>query len=216
MLEYKVLPFIITNYDEISVIQNAVNTVIINDAEMIEFFNKIDFNSEHKLSYDNLCETFKDKKDNAIEFLINNLLIQKVKTKIIEYEKVVIISNDEVFINSMKFNSNGHYEKIICEILPDDLRKFKINNINNMYIIFLNPFNLKYYIELVNIIKEKNVLSRFAFYYNNRIFISNYYKKEWYNPCPLCFFGNIESSLRGRGRALNTISFEKHLIVAYS
>ena len=214
-MDYRVFPFLITNYEEMSVIQNYKNIVIIKDIEMINFFNWIDSNEIYKVSIDQINELFNDRTEQAIEFMRNNYLMDKIRPKIINFENIRVISNDETFINSMKFNSIGHNEKFIYELLPRDFHEFEVNNILDLYIFFLNPFNYKYYTELVNIIKENNVLSRFSFYYNNSIFLSNYYKKEWYNPCPLCFFGNVESSLRGKSKVLNTVSFQTLLDLIY-
>lgn len=214
-MDYRVFPFLITNYEEMSVIQNYKNIVIIKDIEMINFYNWIDSNEIYKVSTDQINEIFNERTEQAIEFMLNNYLIDKIKPKIINFENVRIVSNDEVFINSMKFNSIGHNEKFIYELSPRDFCEFEVNNLLDLYIFFLNPFNYKYYARLVNIIKENNVLSRFSFYYNNSIFLSNYYKKEWYNPCPLCFFGNVESSLRGKSKILNTVSFQILLDLIY-
>ena len=214
-MDYRVFPFLITNYEEMSVIQNYKNIVIIKDIEMINFFNWVDSNEIYKVSIDQINELFNERTEQAIEFMRNNYLIDKIKPKIINFENIRVISNDETFINSMKFNSIGHNEKFIYELLPRDFREFEVNNLLDLYIFFLNPFNYKYYTELVNIIKDNNVLSRFSFYYNNSIFLSNYYKKEWYNPCPLCFFGNVESSLRGKSKVLNTVSFQTLLDLIY-
>ncbi len=214
-MDYRVFPFLITNYEEMSVIQNYKNIVIIKDIEMINFFNWVDSNEIYKVSIDQINELFNERTEQAIEFMRNNYLIDKIRPKIINFENIRVISNDETFINSMKFNSIGHNEKFIYELLPRDFREFEVNNLLDLYIFFLNPFNYKYYTELVNIIKDNNVLSRFSFYYNNSIFLSNYYKKEWYNPCPLCFFGNVESSLRGKSKVLNTVSFQTLLDLIY-
>lgn len=214
-MDYRVFPFLITNYEEVSVIQNYKNIVIIKDIEMINFFNWVDSNEIYKVSIDQINEIFNERTEQAIEFMRNNYLIDKIRPKIINFENIRVISNDETFINSMKFNSIGHKEKFIYELLPRDFHEFEVNNLLDLYIFFLNPFNFKYYTELVNIIKENNVLSRFSFFYNNNIFLSNYYKKEWYNPCPLCFFGNVESSLRGKSKVLNTVSFQTLLDLIY-
>ena len=214
-LKYKVFPFLITDYEKISVVQNSQNTVIIKDPQMIYFFDWVDSSGIYQVSTDQLNEIFTDRTDKAIEFMKQNFLLGDIKQKIIKFENVTVVSNDKVFMDSMKFNSKGHLDKFIFEVLPRDFHQFKINNSQNLYIFFLNPFNYKYYIELVNIIRDNNILSRFGFYYDHSIFLSNYYKKEWYNPCPLCFFGNIESSLRAKSKVLNTVSFQTLLDLIY-
>lgn len=214
-MEYKVFPFIITNYKENSVIQNALNIVIIKDTQMINFFNYIDTNAEYNINTEQLRKLYKDRVDEAIEFMKINRLIDEVHPKNIKYKDITVVSNDEIFINSMRFNTIGLNEKFIFEFLPENNDKFKINYPDNLYIFFLNPFNYKYYVELVNVIRDNNILSRFGFFYNQSIYLSNYYKKEWNNPCPLCFFGNIEATLRGKSKAYNTVSFQTILDIVY-
>lgn len=212
---FKIHPFIITNYDDMSVIQNSLSTVVLKNAEMINFFNWADSNAEYNVSLEKLNSFFKDETDTAIEFMKANKLIGITVSKNINFENVVIVSNDKTFLNSMKFNACGHFENFIYEDLPDNFNEFKINNPDDLYIFFLNPFNYKYYSELVSIVKEHNTLCRFAFYYNHSIFLSNYYKKEWGTPCPLCFFGNLEASLRGKSKELSTVSFQTLLDLVY-
>ncbi|MBU3228910.1 McbB family protein [Clostridium algidicarnis] len=214
-MEYKVFPFIITNYEKTSVIQNSLNTVIVKDEQMICFFNWVDSNSVYNVSKDHLIRIFKEETCEAIEFMKFNHLIDEVNEKNIKFKNVTVVSNDEVFINSVKFNSDGHSEKFIYELLPMDFNEFKITNPQNLYLFFLNPFNYKYYSELVNVIRNNNILSRFGFYYNHSLLLSNYYKKEWCNPCPLCFFGNIESSLRGMYKGSTAVSFLTLLDLIY-
>lgn len=214
-MEYRIFPFLITNCEEISVIQNSQSTVILKKSEMIDFFNWIDSSGVYEVSMKQLNEIFNEQTEKAIEFMQRNNLIGEIKQKIISYEDITVVSNDEIFIKSMKFNSKGHNENFIYELLPRDFHDFKINNLQSLYIFFLNPFHYKYYTELINIIRDNNILSRFGFYYEHRIFLSNYYKQEWYNPCPLCFFGNVESSLRGNSKLLNTVSFQNLLDLIY-
>lgn len=214
-MEYKIFPFIITDCEEYSVIQNAKNTVILKDSLMISFFHWVEKNVEYNINKVQLSEFFKEEVDEAILFMKNNSLLNDVILINMEFEKITVVSNDKIFKDSMKFNSIGRDENITYELLPKDINDFHINNTEDLYIFFLNPFNYRHYIELVNFVKECNVVSRFAFYYNHSIFLSNYYKKEWYNPCPICFFGNVESSLRGASKASNTVSFQTLLDLIY-
>lgn len=212
---FKIYPFIITNYDDMSVLQNSINTVILKNKDMIDFFNWVDAKAEYEVSIQKISGFFNEITDDAIEFMKSNNLIEIITPKKISFKNVVVVSNDVTFLNSIKFNSGGHRENFIYEELQDNLSDYKIKGNDDLYIFFLNPFNYKRFTELVNIVRNNNVLCRFAFYYNYNIFLSNYYKKDWVNPCPLCFFGNLESSLRGKYSALNTVSFQTLLDLIY-
>lgn len=62
----------------------------------------------------------------------------------------------------------------------------------------MNPFNLKEYISINQKMSSfNNIIVKNIFYYNNKIYLTNFYKKSWRNPCPLCFFSNLESHLKG-------------------
>lgn len=212
---YRIFPFIITDCEEYSVIQNAKNTVILKDSLMISFFHWVEKDVQYNISKEQLREFFNEEVDEAIRFMKNNSLLSDANSINMEFEKITVVSNDKTFIDSMRFNAIGRDENITYELLPNDISDFHVNNTEDLYIFFLNPFNYRHYSELVNIVKEYNIVSRFGFYYNHSIFLSNYYKKEWYNPCPMCFFGNVESSLRGMSKASNTTSFQTLLDLIY-
>ena len=84
----------------------------------------------------------------------------------------------------------------------------------DVLIVFLNPFDLKTMNELTEEIKKKNLLVKFIFAYNNKIYFSNFYKKSWCNPCPMCFFYELESQLRGENSE-DQISFQTMIDVLY-
>lgn len=62
-----------------------------------------------------------------------------------------------------------------------------------LFIVFLKVFNFKEYENIVNIVKEKNVVIKIIFSYNYYIYFLNFYKREWYNLCLICFFFELES-----------------------
>ncbi|EJH6411503.1 McbB family protein, partial [Enterococcus faecalis] len=68
---------------------------------------------------------------------------------------------------------------------------------------------------IVNIAKEKNVVVKIIFSYNHHIYFSNFYKREWYNPCPICFFSELESQLRGEITS-DTANFQTIIDLLYT
>ena len=110
-------------------------------------------------------------------------------------KRMVILSNDDKFISSAKYNLSEN--KIKISFVPmSSLKEFKFSK-EDIVVVFLNPFELQDLEKLVNVMQSKNVICKFIFSYNNKIYFSNFYKKDWSNPCPLCFFYEIESRLRG-------------------
>ena len=80
--------------------------------------------------------------------------------------------------------------------------------------IFLNPFNLEKYIEVCNQLIETKMTLRTSFFYNHSIYISNLYKKGWYNPCPKCFFYALETQLRAS--ISSSINFQTMMDLIYT
>ena len=64
--------------------------------------------------------------------------------------------------------------------------------------------------------RNKQVKLCFSFVYNSKIYISNLYQKDWYNPCPKCFFANIESNLRAYAQYEDGYSFQTIVDIIYS
>ena len=85
----------------------------------------------------------------------------------------------------------------------------------DLLIVFFNPFNLDKMNQIDLFAKKKNILVKFIFPYNNKIYFTNFYKKSWYNPCPMCFFYMLESQLRGETEE-NNINFQTLLDLLYA
>lgn len=212
---FKILPYIITAIDDYAVIQNAQNTVVVKSIPLIEFFKKYDSETHLYFSKEDLKMIFIDEADIIIKFMIDNKLLRLESPRNISYKKVIFCSNDSTFIESAKFNLNSRdtvmefislNELIECELLPDA---------DSLYIVFLNPFNINVLSKVVDSLNCMNALMKVGFYYNNMIYASNYYKREWNNPCPKCFFSNLEGTLRGRSKGTKTVSFATLMDLIY-
>ena len=85
-----------------------------------------------------------------------------------------------------------------------------------LYFIIQNPFD---YIDFVNItdnLRELQAYTVVCFAYNSTLYMSNLYKKEWYNPCPKCFFSNIETSLRAKSKVTANATFQTIVYLIYN
>lgn len=210
---YKLLPYIISKFEDKQVIQNCENTVILKNKEISDFFIMSELESKNDYIYEELESVFKHETEDILKFLLDNKLIVKLHEIDMLYKGVKFISNDDTFINSIEFNSKGvDYDVIIKKI---DNFMFDIKP-EYLHIIFLNPFNYSTMIKINERLRESNVIYRIAFYYQHRIYISNYHMRDWHNPCPLCFYANLESNLRGKSKVMNTVSFQTMLDLIYS
>lgn len=210
------MPFLITELDENIVLQNVHNIYIIKDKAMIELIKYLDENGVQIIDKELLDRFFIDKIDAATKFLVGNKIIEKVKAKAINYDKVRIFSNDNIISKSIEFNSSGIQKKILLheinDISDDSIHEMK----EDLCVLILNPFNYHLMTSLISKFQKENILVRVCFYYNNKFYLSNYYKREWYNPCPLCFFAHLESCLRSESKHYNTTSFQTILDLIYS
>ena len=140
-LRYKVIPFLITNYDDISVVQNSDDLAILNDKNMINFFNWCDENAVYEVNEEQIEMFLKDKVTNAIEFMMENNLIYLIKDRLIDYNNIVIYSNDDTFLKSIEFNADGYDGDILYKRLLLDHTNMESLDKDNLYIVFLNPFS---------------------------------------------------------------------------
>ena len=215
-MDYKIYPFLIHDFEDNKVIiQNMKNIVLLHDKDMIEFFKYLDEYSYQSLNKTLLNKYFGDEIEKALQFLTNNQLIFDVKKNKIIYEKINIFSNNKCIIDSLNYNLNGSEKTINYHQsnLYDLIKLDYSNKKKDLNIFLLNPFNYKNFVELYLILKESNIMFQVIFYYNNFFYLSNYYKSEWKNPCPCCFFSKIESELRAESQmGINTFQTIMDLI----
>jgi McbB family protein len=215
-MKYKIYPFLLHNFEDNQlVVQNMKNIVLLHHKDMIEFFYELDKYSYQSLNTVLLSKYFGKKTNDALQFLIDNQLIFEEKNHSLIYKTVNIFSNDECINKSLKFNLEGSEKKInFFQVDIYDMLKLDYSNKSeDLNIFILNPFNYKEIVELTSYLKKVNLMFQMIFYYNNYFYISNYYKEEWMNPCPCCFFSKIESELRAESQmGINTFQTIMDLI----
>lgn len=211
---YKVEPFIWYDIDEKKTIFQTRNaTVIITNKDIRDFLVILE---ERKiLSIDEtILKKYFDKMDykEIVNFLVAQKILRREEERKVCIKRVIILSNDIKFNKSIELNISDIRDFLFVN--KEQLKEFKVEK-NDFLIVFLNPFELKEMEKIVEIVKNKDVMCKFAFSYNNKIYISNFYKKSWYNPCPLCFFYEIESQLRGE-QGENNINFQTIIDLLYA
>ncbi len=216
---YRIAPFIIARLDEYSVVQNNLNITILTDERMVRFFLFLDEHKDYNVSSQMLGHYFGDDIDPATKFLLDNKLMEKVIEKNTQFNNVQIFSNDAIALESIKNNSLGVAYALQQNSLIDydGFQDCCWNGKeNDLFIFFLNPFNLKALAQITEKVRQHNLLSRMVFSYNNMVYFSNYYKREWYNPCPQCFFSHLESSLRCASKLQSGASFQTIMDLIYN
>lgn len=207
---YKVNSYLINSFNDSCVIQTGTSTTVVQNQQLVEFLFYIENKKIKSLTDSDLEREFSDSKDIVVEFLLGNDILKMVKEPFFKYDKVWVISNDDIFNNL--FNKFGNSVMPNIEILEDD--DFSKIKSNDMIVLFFNPFHLEKYINLMDSIKEKEAIIKTVFYYNHSIYVSNYYKKDWRNPCPKCFFYSLETQLRGT-LSSNELNFQTIIDIIY-
>lgn len=212
---YKVPPFIISSYDDFSVVQNSKSTVLIKDSTIAQYFKNVEESKKDIFKFNELLEIFEGKVGIVIDFCLKNNLIEYYEEVDLEYNDLFILSNDSSFIDSCIFNLDQivnskflNYDKYGVMEMPEIPEK-------SLVTIFLNPFTYNDFLEISNKLSKDDITFRIAFYYEHRIYITNYYKKTWYNPCPICFFSNLRSALSSYSNVSGSLSFQNLLELIY-
>lgn len=182
------------------VIQTKNNIVITENKKIYDFLIYLEENKIFKLSESFIIEYFKELPENEIKKLFDFFLINKIISfshdMLIDFEKINLISNSEKF-NIVFESFFNNYIDVCCYDL-EKINDIEVEN-NNINIVFMNPFNYKKFVNIVDITFEKKILTKYIIYYNYSIYILNFNSKKINNPCPKCFFLNLESSIRNIG-----------------
>ena len=210
---YKVQPYIWNKLDDKETLfQTQNSTVVIMNKALADFLISIEEAQIININDKMVEKEFGSKSSEVLEFLENNELIKKEIKKEVSIKCIYVLCNDKKFEESFNFNLSEDYS--IKYIEMEKLLALNFEK-NDCLLVFLNPFSIETLEKIAIIVKEKNIISKFIFSYNNRIYFSNFYKKDWYNPCPLCFFYELESQLRG-DNSENHINFQTIIDVLYA
>ncbi len=202
--KYKVYPFILNDLiDDFVVVQNAKGIVALKQQKMKKMFLEMDEKRYEEIDDKFIYSFMREQNNKAIEFMIKNHLICIEQTKQIEFKKIKFFTNCDKIKQSLEQNLKDF------ELVDDVVSILKYENFDcnknsvkgNLNIFILNPFDYREFVKLSELLNECNVLYQIIFYYNKGFYFSNYFKKEWNAPCPICFFERIESELRAESQA---------------
>lgn len=203
-MEYKVYPFILnTLVEKQTIIQNVKGIVILKNRQMVDLFDYLDVNNIDVISDEIISHFFYENSDEAIQFMLKHNLIYRERKIKINFKKVNFYTNCRKIKECLNLNLSG-YPAVTGTVNDFDLDVLEFDYeqmIGNLNVFILNPFNYKKFVYLVNKLKDKDVMFQIVFYYNRGFYFSNYFKKEWNTPCPICFFSKIESELRAEAMA---------------
>lgn len=213
---YTIKSYLIHDIDDGCILQNGISTVIIKNDKLKRFLENVEQKGVQKISVDFIKQEFQEQYDDVTKFLLENQIIFEYHEPDLNWNKIWVISNDHTFSNYFKYSIEGSGEDIINLTITDN--ELDLDNLkeNDLCIVFLNPFDINKYIEICDLIKEKNAIIKTVFFYNHSIYISNFHKKDWFNPCPKCFFYSLETQLRGGLTPNGSFNFQTLIDLLYS
>lgn len=212
---YRVRSFLLQEIEQGCVLQNGTATVIITNEELLGFLKSIEQKGIIELEEDCFIEYFQENYESVIDFLINTNILKKVKKPRLDFDKLFLVTNDNEFSKLFEYSTTGFGEEVSIYTTQDYQTILKAPPANGLCIVFLNPFNLDEYISICNELMQTDLILRTGFFYNHSLYLSNLYKKEWYNPCPKCVFYALESHLRAT-ISQNGLNFQTVMDLIYA
>ncbi|CYU71990.1 McbB family protein [Streptococcus suis] len=203
---YRFNPFIINHIESKAIVQSINGITVIENSKLIQYLEMIDSTGESYCLIEDIQQYFPEQTSEIVQFLTEANLIYELER------------NRKKIRNIGVYTNNGDLKEIIKKIGVDisvfedisQLKKF------DCIFIFLNIFTPVKLYKICDDFRNYEIPFCIAFVYNSKIYISNLYLKSWYNPCPKCFFSNLESELRGFSQYEAEISFQTIIDVIYS
>ncbi len=217
--KYKLIPYLIHTDKNLTIIQNERTTCVLNDENLIDFFNLYDSSYDLSFTLSELKEKYGEKANWCLDYLLENALAIEIEQSRTEVNEIKFFVDSNEIIKSLKFNFLG-MDKICSMNYIDskdsDLSIFDDLKGDDIAYIILSSFNFSSYTKLANKLRERNIIHKFVFYYNYSFYFTNYFRYEWHNPCPLCFFCNLEGSLMAESKLTQKISFQTLMDLVYT
>ena len=162
---YKVEPYIWQYIKEgQAIFQTQKCTTVIKNSKLCKFLVSIEEKKKFLLNKEEIESYFgREDASKIIDFLLQQGILKTKSKKDINIERIVVLSNDLGFIESIKYNLDGMYNLLF--IKKKTLGNMIFKN-TDLLLVFLNPFELKEMESLVNLIKERDILCKFIFSYN--------------------------------------------------
>jgi len=193
---YKVKPYLLFETNKGTALQNNVATIFVTNTNMINFLVALEKDKTLVNSSSQIDAYFSGNSEKAIQFLLENKVIYEVTKPLFEFNEIHVISNSELFMDVFAlFSKDMTYDVQVHN--PDCCdTTFSFLNNKSLCIIFLNPFDLNKFEGFLDVICKYDCIIKPMFYYNHAIYMANYHRPSWKNPCPRCFFYSLEAQLR--------------------
>lgn len=194
---YKISDFIYYELNEETLIVMHRNGIVkVKERRLKNSIKEWDINLQKEISKEKIIEIFGKDFEAALDFMLNNYILEEKKEVNFSVNRIVILTNNDLVATLIE---NTIIKDLIVPntiVTIDDNSEFNIEN-NALYVVFLNPYNKQLATKINNQIKKnKESILLMTYVYNNNFYMDSFYFPPLYNPCHLCHIGHIESQLR--------------------
>ncbi|EFM29959.1 hypothetical protein HMPREF9352_0552 [Streptococcus gallolyticus subsp. gallolyticus TX20005] len=222
IMNFFIYQFVIFELEEYVLVQNCKGLNMIKNKKLIEFFKILDADNKLCVNKKFLDDFFEEESNEVTRYLLDNELVYLEPEKTI-FSKIKLFLNNKVIFESLEYNKIGSKKEIEATLLENSLEmtnilESEINNTdsNTLFIVVLTPFDYCEFLKLNNLLSEGNKMFAFVISYNSSFYITNIHMKKWFNPCPKCFFSQLEASLRAYNKRTTSITFQTIVDLLYN
>lgn len=194
---YKISDFIYYELNEETLIVMHRNGIVkVKERRLKNSIKEWDINLQKEISKEKIIEIFGKDFEAALDFMLNNYILEKKKEVNFSVNRIVILTNNDIVATLIENTIINDLIVPSTIVTIDDNSEFNIEN-NALYVVFLNPYNKQLATKINNQIKKnKESILLMTYVYNNNFYMDSFYFPPLYNPCHLCHIGHIESQLR--------------------
>ena len=155
---YKIRPYLIQEIHEGIVVQNGISTTAITSERVIEFLKEIERQNYITIEDALLIDFFGNDCEEVISFLISNEIIEHIEEISYNYKYIKILTNSQEFSEVVEFCKSDFDEKIIVYSINELDKCLEKITKDDMILVYMNPFNMEKYIEISDLLIEKDII----------------------------------------------------------
>lgn len=198
-MTYKINNFIYHELPNKQIVVQSQNGIVeVFEDGMKNFIKIIDKEMPSKeITAANLQNYFGRNTTEAIEFLISYGILSQIEDLNFAINRIIFATNDIKLYNLVNFlHSNQDADNLFTAVLNEnDLNDFSFDS-QDLLVCFFNPYDRNLIKKTKGVADKYNMLIQIGYVYNNDVFIDNFYRESWKNPCHFCNINNIRNQLR--------------------
>ncbi|MCF6136513.1 McbB family protein [Pseudalkalibacillus berkeleyi] len=176
-----------------AVIQTQSGMVRTDNVDMMRLIETWDQKNQTIANLEEFKSAFGADYIDAIEFLESYRIIEEMKEKKLDIDRLSIISNHSEILTLLHKTIQTDYGKY-SDVNVYDIDSIKPSQEKELSIVFLNPYNKALGLELRNRqMKSTNSIMLMSYVYESNFYIDCLYSPDWKTPCHQCHMGHIET-----------------------